>query len=132
MVGFLLKIKCAPIINFVLQKKAKKDELIKWGLNHGMYAYEAKTPYEYLVKMNNYQIINIGDKIDQDMLIIGANRDHFINYKSIGKEINCLTNVRSLTVKIFTEKQNAAAHCNVGNAKLVFDTIMNWIEEIKR
>ena len=132
MVRFLLKIKCAPIINFVLQKKAKKDELIKWGLNHGMYAYEAKTPYEYLVKMNNYQIINIGDKIDQDMLIIGANRDHFINYKSIGKEINCLTNVRSLTVKIFTEKQNAAAHCNVGNAKLVFDTIMNWIEEIKR
>ena len=132
MVKFLLKIKCAPIINFVLRKKAKKDELIKWGLNHGMYAYEAKTPYEYLVKMNNYQVINIGDKIDQDMLIIGANRDHFINYKSIGKEINCLTNVRSLTVKIFTEKQNAAAHCNVGNAKLVFDTIMSWIEEIKR
>ncbi|MBQ3409326.1 MAG: alpha/beta fold hydrolase [Clostridia bacterium] len=131
-VRFLLKIKCSPIINFVLRKKAKKDELIKWGLNHGMYAYEAKTPYEYLVKMNNYQIINIGDKIDQDMLIIGANQDHFINYRSIGKEINCLTNVKSLTVKIFTEKQNAAAHCNVGNAKLVFDTIMNWIEEIKK
>lgn len=130
-VKFLLKIKCSPIINLVLRKKSKKDELIKWGLNHGMYAYEAKSPYEYLVKMNKYQIINIGDKIDQDMLIIGATHDHFINYKLVGKEINCLTNVKSLTVKIFTEKQNAAAHCNVGNAKLVFDTIMNWIEEVK-
>ena len=88
---------------FVLNKKAKKDELIKWGLKHGMYAYEAKSPYEYLVKMNNYQVINIGDKIDQDMLIIGASIDHFINYKTIGEEINSLENVRSLTVRIFTE-----------------------------
>ena len=130
-VKFLLKIKCSPIINFVLNKKAKKDELIKWGLKHGMYAYEAKSPYEYLVKMNNYQVINIGDKIDQDMLIIGASKDHFINYKTIGEEINSLKNVRSLTVRIFTEKENAAAHCNVGNCKLVFDTMMNWIEKIK-
>lgn len=130
-VKFLLKIKCSPIINFVLNKKAKKDELIKWGLKHGMYAYEAKSPYEYLVKMNNYQVINIGDKIDQDMLIIGASKDHFINYKTIGEEINSLENVRSLTVRIFTEKENAAAHCNVGNCKLVFDTMMNWIEKIK-
>jgi len=82
--------------------------------------------------MNKYQILDIAHKIDQDMLIIGANKDHFINYHIVGKEINALINVRSLTVRIFTEKENAEGHCNVGNPKLCFDTMMNWIEQIKK
>ncbi len=98
---------------------------------HGMYAYEVKTPYEYLIKMNKYQMMDIASLIDQDMLIVGANQDHFINYHIIGEEIAALKNVKSLTVRIFTDKENAGAHCNVGNAKLIFDTMMSWIEDVK-
>lgn len=129
---FLFKLKLAFIINFVFNLKLKKgDELVKWGLKHGMYAYEAKTPYEYLIKMNKYQMINIASLIEQDMLIIGANQDHFIDYKIVGEEIYALKNVKSLTVRIFTVKENAEAHCNVGNAKLTLDTMMGWIEQVK-
>ncbi|MGB8454117.1 MAG: alpha/beta fold hydrolase [Anaerocolumna sp.] len=129
---FLFKLKFAFIINFVFNLKLKKgDELVKWGLKHGMYAYEAKTPYEYLIKMNKYQMINIASLIEQDMLIIGANQDHFIDYQIVGEEINALKNVKSLTIRIFTDKDNAGAHCNVGNAKLTFDTMMSWIEGVK-
>lgn len=128
----LLKLKLAFIINFVFNLKLKKgEELVKWGLKHGMYAYEAKTPYEYLIKMNKYQMINIASLIEQDMLIIGANQDHFIDYQIVGEEINALKNVKSLTVRIFTDKENAGAHCNVGNAKLTLDTMMGWIEQMK-
>lgn len=129
---FLFKLKLKFIINFVFTLKLKKgDELVKWGLKHGMYAYEAKTPYEYLIKMNKYQMINIASLIEQDMLILGANKDHFIDYQMAGEEINALKNVKSLTVRIFTDKENAGAHCNVGNAKLTLDTMMGWIEQMK-
>lgn len=48
------------------------------------------------------------------------------------KEIDALINVRSLTVRIFTDKENGEGHCNVGNPKLCFDTMMNWIKQIKK
>ena len=62
------------------------------------------------------------------MLILGANDDHFIDYRLIGREINMLKNVRSLTFRLFTDKENAQNHCNVGNGKLALDTICTWIE----
>lgn len=127
----LLKLNIAPLINAAMNAAAKKDELIRWGLRHGMYAYEAKSPYEYAVKMNDYQMINIADKVTQDVLIVGASRDHFIDYTTVGAEISALKNVRSLTFRLFTDKENACNHCNCGNVELTFDTFMSWIEQIK-
>ena len=59
-------------------------------------------------------------------MIVGANKDHFIDYKHVGRAINMLKNVRSLTFRLFTDKEDAQNHCNVGNGKLVIDEILNW------
>ena len=42
-----------------------------------------------------------------------------------------LKNVRSLTFRLFTEREDAQNHCNVGNGKLVIDEILNWIKRIE-
>lgn len=127
----LLKLNLVPVINLAMHTIAKKDELIRWGLNHGMYAYEASTPYEYAMKMNDYQMLNIADKVTQDVFIAGASCDHFIDYRAVGTEISALKNVRSLTFRLFTAQESACNHCNCGNSKLVLDTFMAWIEQIK-
>lgn len=129
---FLINHKCKHLINFIFNKKAKKDELVLWGLEHGKYAYQASDPYEYITKMNDYQMLNIADKIDQDILIVGANKDHFIPYSMIYEEIAALKNVKSLTFRLFTDKEDACNHCNCGNVKLTFDTFMDWILDIKK
>jgi len=120
------------LINTIFEKKAKSDEMIRWGLEHGKYAYEAKNAFEYAQKMNQYQIMNIADQITQDVLIVGANKDHFIPYTMIGDEINAMKNVRSLTFRLFTDKEDACNHCNCGNVKLTLDTFMDWILQMKR
>lgn len=120
------------IVNFVFNRKAKNDEMVRWGLEHGKYAYEAKDAYGYAVNMNNFQMMDIADKITQDILIVGANKDHFIPYTMIGEEISALKNVRSLTFRLFTDKEDACNHCNCGNVKLTFDTFMDWIMQMKR
>ncbi len=66
------------------------------------------------------------------MLILGANGDHFIDYTMIGQEINMLKNVKSLTFRLFTEKEDAQNHCNVGNGQLAIDVICDWIEQTDR
>ncbi len=124
----LMKLHARPLLNFVFNLKAKKDPLIDWGLKHGMYAYEAKDAYEYAKKLKLYNLEPVADSITQDMLIVGANKDHFIDYRLIGREINMLKNVRSLTFRLFTDKEDAQNHCNVGNGKLVIDEILIWIE----
>ena len=119
-----------PLINLVFGIKAKKEPVIDWGLKHGMYAYEAKDAYGYAKKLKLYDIAPIADRITQDMLIVGANQDHFIDYRMVGREINMLKNVKSLTFRLFTDKEDAQNHCNVGNGKLVLDNICSWIEQI--
>lgn len=120
------------LINTIFDSKAKKDELIRWGLEHGKYAYETEDAFSYAKKMNQFQMMNIAHKITQDILIVGASKDHFIPYTMVGKEINALINVRSLTFRLFTEKEDACNHCNCGNVKLTFDTFMNWIVQMKK
>ena len=129
---FLMGAKARPVINFIFNKKAKKEPITDWGLKHGMYAYEAKDAYDYANRLKQYDIEPIAKKVTQDMLILGANDDHFINYHLIGKEIDMLANVKSLTFRLFTDKENAQNHCNVGNGKLALDTICNWIEQINQ
>lgn len=122
-----MKLRARPLIDFVFGRKAKKEPVIDWGLKHGMYAYEAKDAYEYAQKLKLYDIEPIADRITQDILIIGANQDHFIDYRMVGREINMLRNVKSLTFRLFTDKEDAQNHCNVGNGKIVLDQICNWI-----
>lgn len=128
---FCIRFRLKALINMAIEKTAKKSEVVRWGLKHGMYAYEADTAYDYAVKMDRYQMIDIADKITQDVLIAGASKDHFIDYKTVSEEIDALTNVRSLTFRLFTEKEDACNHCNCGNVKLTFDTFMNWIMLMK-
>ena len=132
MMRILMGMKAKGLVNFIFYRMLQKgDEMLIWGLKHGLYAYEAKSPYDCLLKMRRYQIMDIAPLIDQDMLIVGANRDHFIDYHMVNKEIDALTNVKSLTIRIFTDQENAGDHCNVGNSKLVLDTMMDWIGMIK-
>ena len=125
----LMKLHARPLLNLVFGKKAKSSPIIDWGIKHGCYAYEAGDAYSYAKKLKLYDLEPIADRITQDVLILGANGDHFIDYKLIGREINMLTNVKSLTFRLFTDKENAQNHCNVGNGKLALDTICGWIEQ---
>jgi alpha-beta hydrolase superfamily lysophospholipase len=127
----LMKLHARHLINLVFGIKAKKEPIINWGIRHGCYAYEAKDAYGYAQKLKLYDLEPIADKITQDMLIVGASQDHFIDYRMVGREINMLKNVRSLTFRLFTEREDAQNHCNVGNGKLVIDEILNWIKRIE-
>ena len=131
MLQLCLRFKLKGLLNAALKKAAQKDELTRWGLSHGMYAYEAETPYEYAKKMERYQMLDVAHNITQDILIAGASCDHFIDYTLVGKEIAALKNVRSLTFRLFTEAESASNHCNCGNTRLVLDYFVQWIERTK-
>ena len=108
-----------------------KDPMAKWGIEHGMHNFGVNSAYDYFMKADKFQIIDIAHLIDQDFLLIGALQDHFIPVEYYKTEIDSLTNVNSMTYRLFTDQENAGNHCNAGNTKLALDTIIQWIGLIK-
>ncbi len=130
-IGRIFKLGLGKAMNGMYDKMMKKDELVRWNLLHGMYAYDAKTPDEYIQRIRKFTLKGIADRITQDVLILGAREDHFIMPKLFHEEYDLLTNVRSLTLSLMTDRQDAGAHCNVGNTKLALDTMADWIARTK-
>lgn len=127
----LLKTKQRWLLNCILNQVSKKNQMIHWALSHGKYAYGVDTTFEYFLASTDYDMLKIADRIDQDFLLIGASEDHFVDFNLYKPEIDALSNVHSLTFRVFNKNEHAENHCNAGNTKLVCDTILNWILSIK-
>ncbi len=117
----------AGIFNGFYKKMMKKSEMVKWNLMHGMYAYDAPDPVGYVKKIRNFTLKGIGDKISQDMLIIGGRDDHMIMPHLFKEEYDLLPNVKSLSFQLYSNQDDAGSHCGIGNMKLILDTMVSWI-----
>ncbi|WP_242832621.1 alpha/beta hydrolase [Clostridium saccharoperbutylacetonicum] len=118
-------------INNIMYNQMEKEPLIDWAMHHGFYNMGVNNPYDYMLAANKYEYRDVADRITQDFMLLGAEKDHLIRIEKYKDAIDSLKNVKSLTYRMFTEKENAASHCNTGNPKLVLDTIISWIKIIK-
>lgn len=130
-IRLLMETKDAELLDLLMENLMEKSPMIEWAIHHGMHNMGVPTPYEYLKKINQFQYLDVGMKITQDFLLLGAEKDHFIPVEFYKPIIESLPNVKSLTYRLFTEKESAENHCNAGNTKLALDTIINWIKVIK-
>lgn len=119
-------------MNAIMKRKMVREPIMDWAIRHGMYAYGASDPFGYIKKLDDYKMTDIGPKLTQDMLVIGAERDHFIPRSLYAAELDALPNVKSLTFRLMTEREDAGGHCNVGNPKLVLDTVIDWLNALNR
>lgn len=115
------------LLNKTMERVMKRDLLVKWGVNHGMNVFGVDTPFEYLEEARRYSTADFSDQISCDVLLMAGTKDHFIPVEMFYKQIKALKNVKSLTARLFTEKEHGANHCQYGNLKLALDFIINWI-----
>jgi len=123
----MYKLGLAGIFNGLYRKMMNQSELVKWNLMHGMYAYDAPDPVGYVKKIREFTLKGIGDKITQDMLIIGGKDDHMIMPHLFHEEYDLLPNVKSLAFQLYSNKDDAGSHCGIGNMQLILDTMISWI-----
>ncbi|MEL6536657.1 MAG: hypothetical protein AAFQ98_14660, partial [Bacteroidota bacterium] len=55
--------------------------------------------------------------------------DHFIPLKMHRMQVEALTQVASLSERIYTANNQAQNHCQVGNWELAAQDMVNWIQE---
>lgn len=119
-------------VNILFEDLMKKSLMVEWAINQGMHITGSKTPYEFLSKILLYNTSKISEKLEQDVLLMAAKEDHYIPLNQFFEQSKSLTNVRSLTTRMFTRKENAQNHCQSGNLGLAFEVITNWIEQIQK
>ena len=132
LITFLVKHKNgihAAIINGIIRKLSKKSLMLEWGVAQGMHVMGTKTPYDFLRKCTLFNTGKVSEFITQDVLLMGGQEDHYIPLHQFFDQGKMLTNVRSLTSRLFTRKETAQNHCQLGNVGLSVKVIVNWVEQ---
>lgn len=118
------------LLNWLAKLKAKRMPQERWGLYNMMYIFQEDEPAAASRKMLELNEENQhADRVRQDVLILTGAEDHFIPLKMHRLQVKALSNVASLTERIYTRAEQGHNHCQVGNFGLALDDIAGWIEE---
>lgn len=117
--------------NKMILKGIKKGEgLQAWMSAQLMYITKAETPmdaFDFWLQLNEENLHS--DLVQQDVLILTGRNDHFIPFKAHDMQIKALTHAKSVHARVFTKKEHAQNHCQIGNIGLALDTMIKWLEQ---
>lgn len=126
---FLVAIKASVIINALVNRVRKRKAIADWAITHGMYITGTKSPYEFFRRLSKHRMNGLGKRIKQDVLLLAGEKDHFIPVRYAYRMKKDLVNARTVTLRVFTEKEGGEQHCQVGNHQIAIDTIVNWLNQ---
>ena len=124
-------LRLAPVMNGLLALKMRRDAYTAWGISHGMHVMGQSSPYAYFRALRCYSMKRIAGKVEQDFLLMTGSKDHFVDDIMFGRMLRALTGVRSLTGRVFTEREQAENHCQFGNLPLAIRTMTGWIDSME-
>jgi pimeloyl-ACP methyl ester carboxylesterase len=128
----LLNVGASSLVNHLVYNKMKGNLMQEWGTTQGMHTLGAKSPYEFFKKIEVLETSSISHLVKQDVLLFGGNEDHYIPLHQFYDQIQTLRNARSLTARLFTAKEHAQNHCQVGNVELSLHVITDWIKGLQQ
>jgi len=125
-----LCLKSEGLMNYLSEMKIRKDPAHTWSVHNAMYITKTKTPMgamKTLLQLNEKNLHS--ELVKQDVLILTGAEDHFIPLKMHDMQVKALVNAKSVTGRIFTEKDQAQNHCQIGNVGLALDVMLKWLAE---
>ena len=106
--------------------------LADWAMQQGMHVSGTKGPYELLQFYRSYTTADISPLVKQDVLLLCGAEDHYVPVHQLPEQIATLTNVRSLTARLFTRAEQAQNHVQMGNMGLAFRVMTEWLDSLDR
>ena len=90
--------------------------------------YNIHSFYDYLNCIKAYNTKEISAQLKQDVLVMAGSDDMYTVF--FDAQMQALRNAKSVNGRIFTEKDHASHHCQIGNIKLALDYILEWHESL--
>lgn len=120
------------MINAVAAVVRKLDDTVDWLITHGMYVTGAETPFDHLREFTKYQTKDLSPLIEQDVLLLAGENDHFVPVEFLELQKAALTSARSVRARLFTAEEGGDQHCQVGRLDLATDEILDWLDSLSK
>lgn len=113
--------------NRIIYKIMQENFEIRWFFNHGMWAFDANSPAKFMQKLNKYNLKNSARNIKCPTLILDSEADTFLHgqAKQLYRAIHA-----PKKYYLFTKKQAAQAHCQMGAKAISNAIILNWLMKV--
>lgn len=118
--------KAARDIDKAIYDKMKKDITLRWVFNNGMYTFGAKSPSELIRMTRPYKLAEVVDKIKCRVLVVDSEEDKDMagQARKLYRALCCPKDYL-----LFTVKEGAEEHCQMGAQMISSERIFNWLDE---
>lgn len=101
----------------------------KWSFSHGMYVFGVNTPAEFILKVGDFYMKGLAEKIQCPTLIVDSENDKLLRdqARQLYEELTCYKDFI-----LFTAEEGAEFHCQAGAKLIANERIFSWIEKILR
>ena len=100
---------------------------IRWSLRTAMWVFGVENPVELISKMKQYSLQETAGLIQQPTLVLYGANDQFVPRGQT--DLLCAAIKAPITLRVFTEQEGAAEHCQMGNMTLLHQVIFDWLDE---
>ena len=119
-------------INATAAAARKQDDAVDWMITHGMYITGTETPFDHLQEFTKYQTKDLSPLVEQDVLLLAGENDHFVPVEFLELQKAALTSARSVRARLFTAEEGGDQHCQVGRLDLATDEILDWLDSLSK
>ena len=123
----LLKLKAKNLINTIISLSTKLSLSIAWQVYNAMQVSGQNRYYNMITELDKYNIKDCLSLINQDCLLLVAKEDMYVPFRRLFDIKKGLKNSKSVKDIIFTKESGGELHCHVGNMKLAFTYIKDFL-----
>ena len=120
------------LVDRLARATARHSPVAEWGLAQAMHVFGCGRPSAALHAARAYHTRDVSALVTQDVLLLAGAEDHYVPAGQLHDQARALTAARSVTTRLFTATEHAAAHCQVGNLPLAVRVISDWIAQRQR
>ncbi len=116
------------LVNWMMRIAMKFKPGMRWGILNAKWTMGAKDPIDVLRIFDQYDLKNEAGLITCDVLITAGEKDHLFPVEQVEAFRKALTKAKSVTIRIFSEAEGGAEHCQMGALNMFHETLFDWIE----
>jgi hypothetical protein len=103
------------------------SSVFEWCIVQGMHITGTKTPFDFLIEIERSSLDGILHNVKQDILLTEGEQDHLFDIGWIHRTMRELVCAQSVTARIFTAREGAEQHCQLGNSAVARTEIVHWL-----
>jgi hypothetical protein len=103
------------------------SSVFDWCITQGMHITGTRTPFDFLTAIAKHSLDGILHSVKQDILLTEGEQDHLFDVAWLYRTMHELVCARSVTARIFTAREGAEQHCQVGNSALAREEVVRWL-----